>query len=112
MGGLFGGMIGFLAGVWFVQHLRKIEYPGSPADGIIKKGAKEGMFLGIFCSSAMHILLMTAYRNLNLWPILIGAVFGLIFGAGVGAVITAIFRYSKKPGHSQSSEARTQKADL
>jgi len=112
LGGVFGGIFGFLTGIWFAQYLRKQMKQDTEAARIFGKGTMFGTVLGVLCSTIAHILLMIAYRNLNFWPMLIGAGFGTVSGLVVGAVLTTVFLISKKPGQNKPSESVTQTAEV
>lgn len=104
IGAVAGGTLGFLAGIWFTKYLRQLHAKGFTPAGIIGRGVAVGIGLGVLCSTLVHILLMTAYRNLNFWPILIGAGFGLAAGLATGLVISIIFILLHKLGLIKAGE--------
>lgn len=112
LGGVFGGVFGFLTGIWFAQYLRKKMNQDPTGTRIFGKGTVSGIILGVLCSTIIHILLMIAYRNVNFWPMLIGAGFGAVSGLVMGAVLTAVFLISKKSGRSRQPKSMTQTAEM
>ena len=91
VGGIAGGILGFLAGVWFVKYIRELLAGGYGANWIIGKGTEVGIVPGIICSTMVHVVLMTAYRNGTFWPMLIGAGFGVGSGPCAGLLISGVF---------------------
>lgn len=91
IGSAAGGVLAVLAGIWFAKYLRELHAGGYNTWDLFRRGAATGIGLGVLCSTLVHILLMTAYRNLNLWPTFIGAGFGLAAGLAAGFVISIIF---------------------
>ena len=98
VGGVIGGVFGLLTGLWFAQHLRSRLNAGQSKGRIVGKGILVGIGLGVLCSTAVHILLMVAYHNLDLRPLLIGAAFGIGGGIATGLVISVVFILSNKWG--------------
>lgn len=91
VGGVAGGVFGLLVGLWFAQFLRGLRAKGSRAGGIIGKGILTGIGLGMLCSTAVHIILVIAYRGTNLTPMLIGLCFGALAGFVAGLVLSVVF---------------------
>lgn len=104
VGPVAGGTLGLLAGIWFLRHLRKLHATGCTPTAILGRGVAVGIGLGVLCSTMVHILLMTAYLNLNFWPMLIGAGFGLAAGLAAGLVISTGFILSCKLGLIKAGE--------
>jgi hypothetical protein len=98
VGGVIGGVFGLLTGVWFAQHLRSRLNAGQSKGRIVGKGILVGIGLGVLCSTAVHILLMIAYHNLDLRPMLIGMCFGVGAGIVAGLIISVVFILSLKMG--------------
>jgi hypothetical protein len=96
VGGVIGGVFGLLTGVWFAQHLRGRLNAGQSKRRIVGKGILVGIGLGVLCSTAVHILLMIAYRNLHFGPMLIGMCFGIGAGIVAGLVISVVFILANK----------------
>lgn len=91
VGGGAGAVFGFLAGVWFAQFVKRIRLTTRHRGEIVCRGTLAGIVLGIVCSTLVHGDLMLAYRNGTLAPMLIGAVFGLLTGLGLGPAFSLIF---------------------
>lgn len=106
VGGVAGGVFGLLAGVWFAQHLRQLLSGGHEGGELVGRGVFAGIVLGILCSMVVHVLLMTAYRNLNFWPMVIGLGFGIAGGIAAGLVISVVFIASNKIGLIKIKEAK------
>ena len=104
VGGTIGGVLGLLVGVWFAQHLRGRLNGGQSRGRIVGKGILVGIGLGVLCSTAVHILLMVAYHNLDFRPLLIGAVFGIGGGIATGLVISVAFILANKWGLIKTKE--------
>ena len=104
VGGVIGGVFGLLTGVWFAQHLRGRLNAGQSRGRIVGKGILVGIGLGVLCSTAVHILLMIAYHNLDLRPMLIGMCFGVGAGIVAGLIISVVFILSNKWGLIKTEE--------
>jgi len=91
VGGVIGGVLCLLAGIWFAQYLRLALNEGCQRGRIVGRGVCVGIVLGILCSSTVHVLLMVAYRNPHLAPIFIGAIFGFVGGIITGLVVSVAF---------------------
>lgn len=65
VGGVCGGVFGFIAGVWYAQFLRRLLSNGCQAGGLIGKGVLAGIVLGVLCSTVVHVNLMAAYKNMH-----------------------------------------------
>lgn len=98
LGGVFGGVFGFLAGVGFAQYLRSLAGRGYEGGEFVHKVVLGGITAGLLSASAVHALLMVAYRNMNFYPMLIGWGFGLVTGIVTGLVLCIIFILGRKFG--------------
>jgi hypothetical protein len=104
VGGIAGGVLGLLAGVWFAQFLRGLFARGRSGWAILGKGILAGIGLGLICSTAVHAVLMIAYRNMDLRPMLIGAGFGFGTGLLAGLVLAGCFVVGYKNGFIKGKE--------
>jgi len=58
---------------------------------LVGRGALVGIVPGILCSTAVHAVLMTAYRSTDFIPMLVGAGFGIGAGFTAGLVLAGCF---------------------
>lgn len=91
VGAITGGVFGLLAGVWFAQYLRGLSMKGYSQGRLVGRGALVGIVPGILCSTAVHAVLMTAYRSTDFIPMLVGAGFGIGAGFTAGLVLAGCF---------------------
>jgi hypothetical protein len=103
-GGVIGGVFGLLTGLWFAQHLRSRLNEGQSRGRIVGKGILVGISLGVICSTAVHILLIIAYHNLDIRPLLIGGIFGIGAGIATGLTISVVFILANKWGLIKTKE--------
>lgn len=96
-GVVYGLIVGFLIGRFFVYRLEKL-LKRQNSYFIIGFGTLWGIGLGILCSCIVHILLMVSYFNLNFGPMFIGSFFGAFSGLVLGFLGSCIFIiiYSRK----------------
>ena len=91
LGGLLGGIFGFIAGVFYTLRLVSFVHDGRHGGYVLCRLVLWGALAGLVCSSLVHIFLMLFYRNSHPAPIGIGALFGIFSGAVLGLVAGGIF---------------------
>ncbi len=101
IGAVAGGVLGLLAGMWFSRYTRGLFCRLAGAK-LLTVSCLIGIALGMLCSTLVHIILMTAYRNLNFWPMLVGAG----FGAASGLIVSLTLLESRKIGLIKIIEER------
>jgi hypothetical protein len=89
-----GAIFGFIIGVCFTQQIARLLDKPSGADHLIRKGILLGIVSGLICSILVHAVLMLAYKNSQLDPIIIGSVIGVAVGAGIGGSLSSIAKLS------------------
>jgi len=104
VGGVIGGVFGFLTGVWFMQFLKGLLNKGKTKFRIVGWGILCGLVLGVLCSTIVHLILMVTYRNSQFNPMLIGLMFGIVGGLITGFFISVIFIAVYKMGFIKIKE--------
>ena len=91
LGGLLGTIFGVMVGVCYAIRLINFVHDGNHGGYVLGKLVLWGVLASLICSSLVHIFLMLFYKNSNLAPIGIGALFGIFSGAVLGLVAGGIF---------------------
>ena len=91
LGGLLGGIFGFIVGLFYTLRLVSFVHDGRHGGYVLGRLVLWGVVAGLVCSSLVHIFLMLFYRNFLPAPIGIGALFGIFSGAVLGLVAGGIF---------------------
>lgn len=91
IGAMLGAIFGLLVGIWFAVIMPKFLSKITNQKGELIFSSSAGMLTGIACSTLVHVSLIIAYQEKNLFGIIVGIPFGILAGAILGTISFLIF---------------------
>jgi Na+(H+)/acetate symporter ActP len=105
-GWISGCAFGFFVGVYYTKVMFSCFNKGLTRKRFINRGDFMGIVAGVICSTLVHATLMILSGTSSFIPMLIGAVFGILAGFILGAIVSRVLwnNFTEKLSENISDE--------